>query len=323
MVDQVVVLTSPGGVERFEVRTQEPVRPAAGEILVRHEAIGTNFLDIYHRKGIYPLPAYPAVLGVEAAGVVEASGAGVTAFREGDRIVYAGPPAGSYCSTRVISVDRGVLLPETIAMKTAATSMLKGMTAYMLLRKSYEVRAGSVVLVHAAAGGLGSVLVRMAKDLGAIVIGAMSTDEKAARAASYGADHLIVGRDADLVSEVKRITDGMGADVVYDGIGGDMLVKSIRAVRPFGTVATIGQAAGPIPPVSVDELRPGKALSHPSIMAFCADIERYREAATAALRAMEQGIVANVAAEHALADVAGAHREMESGHSAGSIALIP
>lgn len=323
MSDQVVMLTGPGDVGQFEVRIQEPGTPATGEIRVRHEAIGTNFLDIYHRKGTYPLPAYPAVLGAEAAGVVEAVGAGVTTFREGDRIVYAGPPVGAYRSTRVIAADRAVPLPESIPMKMAAASMLKGMTAYMLLRKICDVRVGTVILVHAAAGGLGSLLVRMAKDLGATVIGAVSTDEKAALATSYGADHLIVGRDADVVEEVRRVTDGRGVDVAYDGVGGDMLLKSLRSVRPFGTAVTIGQAAGPIPPVPVEELRPGKALSHPSIMAFCADVERYREAATAAIVAMERGIVANIATEYALADVAQAHREMESGRAAGSIVLTP
>lgn len=323
MTDHVVMLTSPGDVGHLEVRTQEPAFPAAGEIRVRHVAIGTNFLDIYQRKGIYPLPSYPGILGAEGAGIVEAVGTGVKRFRDGDRVVYGGPPVGSYCSTRVIAADRVVALPDAVTMKTAATSMLKGMTAYMLLRKTYDVRAGTVILVHAAAGGLGSVLVRMAKDLGATVIGAVSTDEKAALATAYGADHLIVGRDADVVEGVKRVTDGRGVDVVYDGIGGDTLVKSIRSVRPFGTAVTIGQAAGPIPPVPVEELRPGKALSHPSIMAFCADIDRYREAAVAAIAAMERGIVANIAAEYALTDVAQAHREMESGRTAGSIVLTP
>ncbi len=323
MTDHVVMLTSPGGVGHFEVRVQEPVFPAAGEIRIRHEAIGTNFLDIYHRKGIYPLPSYPGILGVEGAGVVDAVGAGVEQFREGDRVVYAGPPVGSYCSTRVIAAGRVVPLPDSVPIKTAATSMLKGMTAYMLLRKTYDVQPGTIVLVHAAAGGLGSVLVRLAKDIGATVIGVVSSDEKAVLASSYGADHLIVGRDSDLVEEVKRLTDGRGVDVAYDGIGGDMLVKSIRSVRAFGTAVTIGQAAGPVPPLSVEELRPGKALSHPSIMAFCADIERYREAAARAIAAMELGIVTSIAAEYPLVEAAQAHIEMESGRAAGSILLTP
>ena len=151
-------------------------------------------------------------------------------------------------------------------------------------------------------------LVRLAKDFGATVIGAVSSDEKAALASSCGADHLIVGRDADLVEEVTRLTDGRGVDVAYDGIGGDMLVKSIRSVRAFGTAVTIGQAAGPVPPLPVEELRPGKALSHPSIMAFCADIERYREAAEAAIAAMEHGIVTNIAAEYPSRSGAGTYR---------------
>lgn len=197
------------------------------------------------------------------------------------------------------------------------------MTAYLLLKKTWDVQDGNRVLIHAAAGGLGTILVRWAKALNATVIGTVSTPEKAALARSYGADHLIVGREADIVAEVKMLTDGNGVDVAIDGVGGNMLVKTLRSVRPFGMAITIGQAAGPIPPVPVEELRPGKFLAHPSIMAWCADIARYREAANAAIQAMEAGIVSQTAAEYSLKNVAVAHTEMEAGRSAGSILLIP
>ncbi|MBW9055578.1 quinone oxidoreductase family protein [Rhizobium mesosinicum] len=323
MPDQIVLLDAPGDVTQFRLQDQPLQAPGAGEIKIRHQAIGTNFLDIYHRKGLYALPSYPAVIGVEAAGVVEEVGGDVTGFSPGDRIAYGGPPAGAYSSTRIMPAERAIRLPDTVSAKAAASSLLKGMTAYMLLKKGCNVGDGSTVLIHAAAGGLGSILVRWAKSLGATVIGTVGSSEKAALAASYGADHLIVGRGADIVAEVKRLTDGNGVDVAYDGIGGDMLVKSIRAVRPFGTAITIGQAAGPIPPVAVEELRPGKSLSHPSIMAWCADVGRYRKAAEAAISAMERGIVCEIAAEYGLADVAKAHEEMETGRSAGSILLLP
>jgi NADPH2:quinone reductase len=323
MTDKIVFLDTPGDITQFRIEDQPSTPPGAGEIKIRHHAIGMNFLDIYHRKGIYPLPSYPGVIGAEAAGVVEDIGPDIADFKPGDRVAYAGPPVGAYCSTRNIAAERVVRLPETVSARTAASSLLKAMTAYLLLKKTCNVGDGSRVLIHAAAGGLGSILVRWAKSLDATVIGTVSTPEKAARARSYGADHLIVGRGADIVAEVKQLTGGVGVDVAYDGIGGDMLVKSIRSTRPFGMAVTIGQAAGPIPPVPVEELRPGRSLSHPSIMAWCADIGRYREAAHAAIRIMEAGVVCEIAGEYGLADVARAHEEMEAGRSAGSILLIP
>jgi NADPH2:quinone reductase len=323
MTDHIILLSAPGDVTRFQVREQRPDFPGQGEVLIRHHAVGTNFLDVYHRKGIYSLPSYPAVIGVEAAGIVEAVGTGVVDLQQGDRVAYAGPPAGAYCSTRVIAAERVIRLPDAVSARTAASSLLKAMTAYMLLTRTCHVGDGSVILVHAAAGGLGSILVRWAKSLKATVIGTVSTPEKAALAKSFGADHLIVGRSADVVAEVKRLTDGQGVDVAIDGIGGDMLVTSLRSVRPFGMAITIGQAAGPIPPVPVEELRPGKSLSHPSIMAWCADVGRYRAAAHAAIRALETGIVSQIGAEYTLKEAAKAHLNMESGRIAGSILLIP
>ncbi|MBB4238701.1 quinone oxidoreductase family protein [Rhizobium esperanzae] len=323
MTDQIIWLNAPGDITRFHVEQHQCEDPGHGEIRIRHEAIGTNFLDIYHRKGLYPMPSYPSVIGAEAAGIVEDVGPGVSMFEKGDRVAYAGPPVGAYRTTRNIAAERVIKLPDAISAKTAASSLLKGMTAYMLLKKTYNVRAGHHVLIHAAAGGLGSILVRWAKSLEATVIGTVGSSEKAALAASCGADHLIVGRGADIVADVKRLTNGLGVDVAYDGIGGETLLKSIRSVRPFGMAVTIGQAAGAIPPVPVEELRPGKALCHPSIMAWCADVGQYREAALAAIRAMETGIVSQIGAEYRLADVGKAHEEMESGRAAGSILLIP
>jgi NADPH2:quinone reductase len=323
MTDHIITLSAPGDVTRFSVQQQQPGSPGQGEVLIRHQAVGTNFLDVYHREGIYPLPSYPAVIGVEAAGIVEAVGAGVDDLQEGDRVAYAGPPAGAYCSTRVIAADRVIRLPDTVSTRVAASSLLKGMTTYMLLHKTYHVSEGTVILVHAAAGGLGSLVLRWAKSLNATVIGTVSSPEKATRATTYGADHVIVGRSADIVAEVRRLTDGQGVDVAIDGIGGDMLVKTLRSVRPFGMAITIGQAAGPIPPVPVEELRPGKSLSNPSVMALCADTSRYRAAAHAAIRAMEKGIVSQIGAEYSLKEAAKAHLDMEAGRISGSILLIP
>ncbi|PKA41376.1 quinone oxidoreductase [Rhizobium sullae] len=321
-MDKIVTLQTPGGIEQLQVLERTPKQPGPDEIRIRHEAIGMNFLDIYHRKGIYPLPAYPAVLGVEGAGIVEAVGTGVIELKPGDRVAYAGA-IGAYAATRLLPAARAIRLPDEIPSRVAAASMLKGMTAYMLLTQTYTVGPGTIVLVHAAAGGLGSILVRWAKHLGATIIGTVSSQEKAGLAVKHGADHVIVGRDADVVGEVKRLTGGRGVDAAYDGIGGSMLSKTIQCVRPFGVAATIGQAGGPIPPVSVEELRPGKALTHPSIMAYIADGENYAAAAKATIEMTQSGIAATIAGEYALADAAKAQQFLENGGAAGSLILVP
>lgn len=323
MNDQIIKLKAPGGVDQFQIEEQRNPEPGRGELRVRHHAIGVNFVDVYQRRGLYALPSYPAVLGAEAAGIVEAVGEDVADFRTGDRVAYAGPPVGAYCSTRNVPAERVIRLPDTVSLKMAASSLLRGMTAHILLEKMYSVHDGSVVMIHAAAGGLGSILVRWAKSLNATVIGCVSTQEKARIAVGHGVDHVIVGRQADIAAEAKRLTGGLGVDVAYDGIGGDTLLQSIRAVRSFGMAMTIGQVAGPIPPVPVEELRPGKSLSHPSIMAWCLEIDRYRESAEIAVRAMERGMIAEIAAEYSLAEVAQAHEALESGRLAGSILLLP
>lgn len=323
MSDLIIKLNAPGTVDQFQMEELRTSVPGRGEVQIRHHAIGVNFVDVYQRRGVYALPSYPAVLGAEAAGVVEAVGEDAADFQVGDRVAYAGPPVGAYRSTRNVAAERVVRLPDTVSLKTAASSLLRGMTAHMLLEKVYPVHDGSVVMIHAAAGGLGTILVRWAKSLNATVIGCVSSPEKAEIAAGHGADHLIVGRQADIVAEAKQLTGGLGVDVVYDGVGGDTLLQSVRAVRPFGMAATIGQVAGPIPPIAVEELRPGKSLSHPSIMAWCLDIGRYRESAEIAVRAMEGGIVSAVAAEYGLTEVGKAHDELEAGRLAGSILLLP
>ncbi|MEK1895152.1 MAG: quinone oxidoreductase [Rhizobium sp.] len=322
-MNRVVTLLAPGGIEQLQVFEQTPQDPGATEIRIRHDAVGMNFLDIYHRRGLYPLPAYPAVLGVEGAGVVEAVGREVTDLKAGDRVVYAGAPVGAYAATRLLPAARAIRLPDSVPSQVAAASMLKGLTAYMLLTKTYRVEPGTTLLVHAAAGGLGSILVPWAKHLGATVIGTVSSQEKAELARAYGADHLIVGRNADVVRAVKTLTDNRGVDVAYDGIGGAMLAKSIRAVRPLGVVATIGQAGGPIPPVSVDELRPGKWLTHPSIMAYITDPSSYLSAAEAVVEMLASGIAATIARQYALEEAALAQRFLEEGRAAGSLILVP
>lgn len=323
-MDSKVQIAGFGGIDQLVVSAAAPAVPGPGEIRIRHDAIGVSFIDIYHRTGLYPLPL-PATLGVEGAGVVEAVGPGVTRLSPGDRVAYAGAPVGAYASTRLLPEARAVSLPGEISSQMAAASMLRGITAHMLLTHTYPVCPGTTVLVHAAAGGTGGLLVRWAKHLGAMVIGTAGSPQKAVLAREAGADHVVVGRDADIVGKVRELTGGAGVDVAYDGIGGDMLLKTLACVRPFGTVASIGQAGGPIPPLDVEELGPRRSLSlaRPSFMAYSADPERYRTAAEAVVAAMRLGIASTVGATYALRDAAQAHADLEAGRSTGSLLLIP
>lgn len=252
-----------------------------------------------------------------------AVGPDVQGFTVGNRVAYAGQPFGAYSSTRLIPAEKAIVLPDNVTHRTAASSLIKGMTSYMLMHETYAVRAGTQILLTAAAGGLGGVLTRWATRLGASVIGTVSTEEKAQLAQLNGAEHLIIGREADIVSEVHRLTDGKLVDVAYDGVGGSMLMKSIQSVKPFGVMAAIGQAGGPPPPVSIEDLRPGKALINPSLMAWSSNIDNYRKAASAAIEAMQQGVTSTIGAEYSLRDAQQAHELLASGKLVGSIILIP
>lgn len=323
-MNTVVRMTGIGGVENLDTAHVPDEEPAAGNVRIRHVAIGVNFIDIYHRIGLYPL-LLPAVPGVEGAGVVEAIGDNVTGFAIGDRVAYAGAPVGAYAQTRTIPATRLIRLPEDIAFRDAAASMLKGLTAHMLLTRTWPVKAGDTLLVHGAAGGLGSMLVRWAKHLGATVIGTTGTPEKAEIALSYGTDHIVIGRNADLAAEVASLTDGLGVDYTIDGIGGNMLTKSLACTRRFGMVASIGQAAGPIPPLAVEEIGPIRSLSlaRPSVMAYAADTTVYPLAAAALLEVMQKGITAEIGSEYSLTNAPQAQADLEAGRTTGSLLLIP
>lgn len=319
-MDIQVRIEAAGGPDVLKVEDAPPQAPGPGEIRLRQHAIGVSFIDVYHRKGLYPLPE-PRVPGVEGAGVVEAVGPEVEGIGIGDRVAYAGVP-GAYASTRLLPAWRAVRLPKAVPFEVAAGSMLRGLTAHMLLTASFPLGAGSVLLVHAAAGGLGVMLSRWAKHLGATVIGTASTDEKAAVARANGVDHVIVGRSADVVREVTELTDGRLADFAIDGVGGDMLRKSLRCVRAFGGVASIGWVAGPVAPIAIDEL--GMAsLAKPSVMAYSADRTRYPNAVQAVLQAFEAGIVAEIGGTYPLAQAAEAQAVLEAGQTTGSLVLVP
>lgn len=320
-----VRLQAPGDAEELRPVTCDVARPSSGELLVRQTAVGVNFIDICQRSGLYPLPRWPAVLGIEGAGVVEAVGDGVGGFRPGDRVAYAGLPVGGYASARVLPVGRAVLLPDNVPDRVAAASMLRGLTAHMLLRRIYPVGSGDVLLVQAAAGGLGQIVTRWAKRLGASVIATVGSEAKVSVARDAGADHVLLHRDTDLAEQVRALSGGKGVHFAYDGIGGDMLRRTLACVRPFGTAASLGQAGGPIPPLDVTELGPVRpiALSRPSVIAYANEPDTYRAAATELLEALGTWLHVPVGAEYPLADAAQAHADLEAGRTTGSVLLIP
>jgi NADPH2:quinone reductase len=315
-----LILPTTGGAEQFEPRDAALADPAPGELRLRHLAIGLNFIDIYHRTGLYPV-ALPAVLGVEAAGIVEALGPGVDDLAVGDRIAYAGA-IGGYAEARNLPAWRAVRVPAALSDGEAATVLTRGIAAHMLQTEVFAVGPTTTALIHSAAGGLGGLLVRLARRRGATVIATVGSDAKAAIARGHGADHVIVGRDADFVAEVRAVTGGRGVDVAYDGVGGTTLARTLACVRPFGTVASFGQAAGPIPPLAVEDLGPRRSLvlARPSVMHYMTDPVVYRRAAAAAL---DTGIAPSLGRSYRLADVAAAHRDLEAGATTGSVYLVP
>ena len=321
---RVIRVKTPGGIEQFEVADIEIPPPAADEVRIRQTAIGVNFIDIYQRSGLYPMP--PArIPGVEGVGVVAAVGANVTSVRLGDRIAYAGAPVGAYATERNLPAWRAIKLPGSISDETVAASFVKGITAHMLLDRVYPVGAGTTLLVHSTAGGLGQLLTRWASHRGATVIGTVGSEAKAALARKAGAQHVIVGRDADFAQAVADVTGGRGVDVAYDGVGGATLAKTLGCVRPFGVVASIGQAAGPIPPVDVSDLGPRRSLSlaRPSVMAYMNETDAYRSAAAAVLEGIESGILNVSGQSYPFSEAARAHADLEAGRTSGALYLKP
>ncbi len=318
-----VVIRQPGGPESLQIETFTPAAPGAGEVLLRQTAIGVNFIDVYHRTGFYPLSG--GVPGVEAAGVVEAVGAGVDDLSPGDRVVYGGAPVGAYGDTRLIAAERLIRLPDDIPDDVAAATFFKAMTAYMLITRVYPVGPGTRILVHAAAGGLGLILTRWAKHLGAEVFATVGSDAKAELARAAGADHVIAGRGSDFPAFIADLTAGKGVDFAVDGIGGTTLERTFTTLRKFGTVASIGQAAGPVPLIDITALGGNRsiALTRPSVMAYAAETDTYRAAGRAVLDAMASGITATIGQTYALTDAAQAHVALEGGKTTGSVLLKP
>jgi len=321
----VMRIDSHGDATRLQPATLSLPPPTAGEVQVRHSAIGVNFVDVYHRTGRYPLPGLPAVLGVEACGVIEAIGSAVDGLLSGQRVAYVGVPAGSYASVRNVPAEWLIPLPDDLADDTVAALLLRGITAHMLLTHVRPLAPGDTLLVQAAAGGLGLVLVQWAKALGAGVIGTVGSKDKAALAKAAGLDEAILYRECDFVAETRRLTHGQGADMVVDGIGGDTLRRSLAAARPFGLVASVGQVSGEAGQIDLATLdgAASVALSRPSVMRFIREPAWYRAGALATIERLRAGLRPHIDSVLPLTEAAQAHRRLESGRSAGSIVLRP
>ncbi|MDE2049347.1 MAG: quinone oxidoreductase, partial [Betaproteobacteria bacterium] len=241
-------IQQPGGPEVLQLTEVSVGEPGPGEIRVKHHAVGINYIDVYHRTGLYPQPL-PAGIGMEAAGVVEAVGPGVDYFKPGDRVAYSCPPTGAYCEARVMPARQVVKLPEGISFETGAAMMLKGLTVQYLFRRTFRLQPGSVALFHAAAGGVGQIACQWAHAIGATLIATAGSDEKCALAKKLGATHVINYRTENFVERVKAITNGQGVDVVYDSVGKDTWAGSLDCLKPFGLMASFGSASGPVPPI--------------------------------------------------------------------------
>jgi NADPH2:quinone reductase len=315
-----------GGPEVLRWEDYDPGKPETGEALVRHEAVGLNFIDVYHRSGLYPLPSLPAIPGMEGAGVVEAVGDKVTNIAVGDRVAYAGLPPGAYAEIRRIPADRLVKLPEGISTHQGAAMMLQGMTARYLLRGCYRVRKNDTILIHAAAGGVGLIVCQWAKYLGATVIGTVGSPEKSEIARAHGCDYPILYNDEDFADKTREITHGKGVDVVYDSVGQATFMKSLDCLRPMGMMVSFGQSSGSIPPLDLSVLatKGSLFLTRPSLMTYTAKRKDLLDHARDLFRVVEKGAVKiEVKQTFPLAEAARAHRDLEARKTTGSTILIP
>lgn len=313
-----------GGPEVLRWVDVEVADPGPGEVRIRHKAVGVNFVDIYQRSGLYKVPL-PAVAGNEGAGVVEAVGEGVTLVRVGDRVAYAGV-TGSYCETRTIKADRLVLLPEEVSFQQAAAMMLKGLTAWYLIRKTYRVQAGDTVVFHAAAGGVGTIALQWLKSLGAKVIGTTGSAEKCELALQNGAEFCINYRSENIMERVKEITDGEGAAVVYDSVGKDTFESSLKCLRPRGLLVCFGNASGPVPPLDLLLLSQLGSLyvTRPTLATYTAKRSDLEEAAAELFAMVTSGAVKiEINQQYQLKDAAQAHRDLEARKTTGSSILLP
>ena len=315
-----------GGPDAMRWEDVEVGAPGPGEVRIRHEAVGLNYIDVYFRTGLYPAPSLPFSPGMEGAGVVEAVGEGVDALAVGDRVAYAAPPVGSYAEQRLMPADKVVKVPAGIDSRQAAAMMLQGMTVEYLLRRTYPVRAGETILFHAAAGGVGLIACQWAKHLGATVIGTVGSDEKAELARAHGCDHPIVYTREDFTDRVRELTDGAGVPVVYDAVGRDTFAGSLDCLRPRGMLVSFGQSSGKVDPFDVGILSAKGSLyvTRPTLMTYTASRADLEASAQALFDVVAGGAVRiTVNQTFPLAEAADAHRALESRRTTGSTILVP
>ncbi|KAG7017081.1 qor [Cucurbita argyrosperma subsp. argyrosperma] len=314
-----------GGPEVLKWEDVDIGEPKEGEVRVRNKAIGLNFIDVYFRKGDYKAATMPFTPGMEAAGVVTAVGPGVNDRKVGDLVAYAGNPMGSYSEEQILPADKVVPVPPSVDPTIAASVMLKGMTAQFLLRRCYKVEPGNIVLVHAAAGGVGSLLCQWANSLGATVIGTISTKEKAIQAKEDGCHHVIISKEEDFVARVNEITSGNGVNVVYDSVGKDTFQGSLACLKTRGYMVSFGQSSGPADPVPLSALAAKSLfLTRPSLMQYTATRDELLEAAQEVFANIESGTLrVRVNHTYPLFEAARAHADLESRKTTGSVVLIP
>lgn len=314
-----------GGPEVMKLVDTEVGAPGSGQVRVRQTAVGLNYIDTYHRSGLYPLQ-FPSGLGLEAAGVVEEVGEGVNSLRVGDRIAYGTGPIGAYADMRNLPANRLVKLLPSISDETAAGMMLKGMTARYLLRATYVVKPGDTILLHAAAGGVGLIMSQWARALGATVIGTVGSDAKADIARAHGCDHVINYTTEDTVKRVRELTGGKGVPVVYDGVGKDTLMISLDCLCPRGLMVSFGNASGPVPPLDLLQLSAKGSLyvTRPTLNTYTASDADLQETAQDLVSVVASGKVKiPVNQRYALADVVQAHRDLEGRKTTGTTVLLP
>jgi NADPH2:quinone reductase len=313
----------PGGPEVLQWQEVPLGKPGQGQVRLRHTAVGLNYIDTYHRSGLYPLPM-PSGLGSEGAGVIEEVGPGVSGLKAGDRVAYAGGPIGAYAEARVMPADRLVPVPAGISDSQAAAMMLKGMTAWYLVRRTHVVKRGETILIHAAAGGVGLIVCQWAKHLGATVIGTVGDEEKAALARKHGCDHPILYRHEDFVARVSELTGGKKVPVVYDSVGKDTFYKSLDCLAPLGLLASFGQSSGSVGPVDIGILA-GKGslfLTRPTLNTYTASREDLLTAARELFEVVEKGHVKiAVNQTYPLREAARAHRDLQDRKTTGQTVL--
>ena len=320
-----IVIKQVGGPEVLEYQATEVPAPGPGEALIKHATIGLNYIDVYHRTGLYPA-TLPFTPGMEGTGTVESVGPGVTDLAPGQRVAYAGPPLGAYADLRVMPASILVPLPDGISFETAAAMMLKGMTAQYLLRQTYVVKAGDTILFHAAAGGVGLIVGQWAKHLGATVIGTTSSSEKAELARAHGYDHIIDYRREDFVARLKELTGGVGVPVVYDGVGKDTFVRSLDCLRPCGMGVNFGSSSGPVENFNLGVLSAKGSLyvTRPTLMTYTRNRELLLACARDLFDIVSSGAVKiEIHQRFPLAQAAEAHRALEGRATTGSTLLIP